>query len=258
MGGVVRRACSTLALLAAVLAVGQPAAAERPGGVRAEPCADPCAYVSVVRVGSGRVTSDLADTDQIDCGTKCSAFVHARYTSVVLAADGAFLRWDNCPDPQGTRCSLDLGDAPRYCVTAVFEGTGTVGDCSEGSPAPPPPPPPAGGQPAPEPRQPAWNARCTIVGTAGRDVLRGTAGSDVLCGRGGHDVIDARGGFDLLRGGAGDDRLVGRAGRDRLDGGRGDDLLLGGAARDELRGGPGHDRARAERGERRWSIERVL
>jgi len=64
---------------------------------------------------------------------------------------------------------------------------------------------------------------CTIVGTAGDDILNGTAGNDVICGLGGDDVIVGRGGDDILRGGPGNDRLIGGLGADTYDGGPGDD-----------------------------------
>jgi hypothetical protein len=76
---------------------------------------------------------------------------------------------------------------------------------------------------------------CTIVGTAGPDLLTGTPHGDVICGRGGNDVI---------RGLGGDDRLLGGPGNDRLIGGRGDDTLIGGAGADALRGGAGRNSCR--------------
>ncbi len=131
-----------------------------------------------------------------------------------------------------------------------------------GVPAPSPPPPAA--PPAPEtPPAPAATppvavavARCagvraTIVGTAGRDVIRGTRGRDVIAALGGDDVVRGGGGADMIclgpgddraLGGAGDDALLGGAGADRLDGGAGRDLVRGGAGRDRLVGGAGTDR----------------
>jgi len=91
---------------------------------------------------------------------------------------------------------------------------------------------------------------CTIVGTAGRDVLRGTSGVDVICGRGGADRIKGLAGDDIIRGGGGSDRLAGGSGNDKiaggngtdvLKGGRGDDILNGGQGRDTCRGGAGRD-----------------
>jgi Ca2+-binding RTX toxin-like protein len=92
--------------------------------------------------------------------------------------------------------------------------------------------------------------RATIVGTAGRDVLRGTPRRDVIVARGGNDVVRGLGGDDVLCGGPGRDRLSGGkgfdvadagAGGDRVDGGAGDDQLGGAAGRDRVRGGAGSD-----------------
>jgi uncharacterized delta-60 repeat protein len=106
----------------------------------------------------------------------------------------------------------------------------------------PPPATPSGGPPAVAPR--CGGRAATIVGTAGRDVLRGTRRADVIVALGGADRVLARGGNDLVCGGAGNDRLSGGAGRDRLLGEGGRDRLLGGGGRDRLVGGPGRDRAR--------------
>lgn len=57
-------------------------------------------------------------------------------------------------------------------------------------------------------------ARCTITGTGGNDVLHGTGRDDVICGLGGNDVIHGK---------AGDDVLIGRAGKGRVVGGTGKD-----------------------------------
>jgi len=97
--------------------------------------------------------------------------------------------------------------------------------------------------------------RATIVGTAGRDVLRGTRRADVIVALGGNDVVrSARGndvvcggpGNDRVTGGPGDDRLAGESGRDRLLGNAGNDRLTGGGGRDTCLGGSGRDRASCE------------
>jgi Ca2+-binding RTX toxin-like protein len=87
----------------------------------------------------------------------------------------------------------------------------------------------------------------TIVGTAGKDVLRGTRGADVIAGLGGNDRIAAVKGNDTVCGGAGNDVLSGGAGRDRLFGGPGNDRLAGGAGRDTCLGGRGRNRVTCER-----------
>ena len=74
---------------------------------------------------------------------------------------------------------------------------------------------------------------CTIVGTAGNDVLVGTAHADRICGLGGNDRLVGNGGDDVLRG---DD------GNDVLSGGLGNDTVFGGSGRDTLAGDDGNDR----------------
>ena len=128
---------------------------------------------------------------------------------------------------------------------------------------------------------------CTIVGTAGNDVLVGTGHKDVICGLGGKDTIRGRGGNDILKGAGGNDKLIGGRGADTLLGGPRADTLLGGAGndtltgnggkdvlkgeggadflrakdgvRDTVNGGLGSDRARLDRGlDRLLSVERLL
>jgi hypothetical protein len=88
----------------------------------------------------------------------------------------------------------------------------------------------------------ATKAGCTIVGTAGPDVLVGTSGDDVICGRGGDDRLTGKGGDDELRGGRGDDEMFGGPGADLLRGESGKDSLTGGRGDDYLRGGRNDDR----------------
>lgn len=107
---------------------------------------------------------------------------------------------------------------------------------------------------APVPPAPAvptcHGQEATIVGTAGKDVLRGTQGRDVIVGLGGDDVIDGRGGDDLvcggpgndvIQGGYGDDRVYGQSGSDVINGGPGDDRISGGQGTDVMAGGGGRD-----------------
>ena len=84
-------------------------------------------------------------------------------------------------------------------------------------------------------------AACTIIGTAGNDVLVGTPGDDFICGVGGDDVLIGFAGDDVLLGGTGRDVLEGYGGDDVLAGGRGYDLLIGGRGFDSLNGGRGVD-----------------
>jgi uncharacterized delta-60 repeat protein len=88
--------------------------------------------------------------------------------------------------------------------------------------------------------------RATIVGTAGRDVLRGTSRADVIVALGGNDVVRAAKGNDIVCGGPGNDTLTGGSGRDRLIGDAGNDRLTGGGGRDICLGGSGRDRASCE------------
>jgi hypothetical protein len=109
-------------------------------------------------------------------------------------------------------------------------------------------PAPAGPAPAAPPPGPA---RCTIVGTAGADVLAGTPGRDVICGLGGKDLLIGRAGRDVL---------IGGAGADVLRGGRGRDVFYARDRRmDRLNGGAGADRARVDRRkDTKKSIESVF
>lgn len=103
------------------------------------------------------------------------------------------------------------------------------------------------------------DAPCTVMGTAGADVLRGTTGKDVLCGLGGNDRLSGLGGNDVLVGGPGSDRLTGGGGADTLRGGGGGDTLLArDGARDVVNGGAGTDRARADAADRLRLVERRL
>ena len=59
-----------------------------------------------------------------------------------------------------------------------------------------------------QPPEADWEGNeCTIVGSAGPDVLYGTAGDDVICGLGGDDVILPSMGFDRIDGGDGKDMV---------------------------------------------------
>jgi Ca2+-binding RTX toxin-like protein len=66
---------------------------------------------------------------------------------------------------------------------------------------------------------------CTVLGTAGNDVLAGSDGNDVICGLGGDDRLDGKGGDDLLLGGDGDDILLAGPGADVMRGGGGLDTV---------------------------------
>lgn len=80
-----------------------------------------------------------------------------------------------------------------------------------------PPAPPARPLPRPGGQPPANVVRCaglrvTIVGAAGRDVIRGTRGRDVMAALGGSDTVRGLGGNDIVCAGAGDDVVIGGSG----------------------------------------------
>jgi Ca2+-binding RTX toxin-like protein len=97
------------------------------------------------------------------------------------------------------------------------------------------------------------------VGTDAKETLNGTGGTDVIFGRNGRNTINGFGGNDLLCGGNGDDWLLGGEGNDilvgqngndvldgmddddQLDAGGGNDTMFGRAGSDSLRGGSGRD-----------------
>jgi Ca2+-binding RTX toxin-like protein len=88
---------------------------------------------------------------------------------------------------------------------------------------------------------------CTIIGTAGPDVLFGSAGPDVICGLGGNDQLYGGNGNDVLLGGAGNDYLEGGAGHDTLLMGPGRDGFRSyDGTRDVVDGGPGVDNGWAD------------
>ena len=99
-------------------------------------------------------------------------------------------------------------------------------------------------------RRQSVGVRCSLVATAGNDVIVGTSGNDVICAGRGNDVVTAKGGNDTVFGGPGRDTLRGNAGADRLfgeggedvinssDGVSGNDLVDGGAGSDTCNGDP--------------------
>jgi Ca2+-binding RTX toxin-like protein len=91
---------------------------------------------------------------------------------------------------------------------------------------------------------PAWQPRCSHIGTSGRDVLRGTLADDRLCGFVGPDVLSGGAGRDGLYGGDGDDVIRSRD--------RSFDIVGCGAGRDEVVADPvdlvGVDCERTRRG----------
>jgi Glucose / Sorbosone dehydrogenase/RTX calcium-binding nonapeptide repeat (4 copies) len=72
----------------------------------------------------------------------------------------------------------------------------------------------------------------TIVGAAGKDVLKGTPRKDVMVGLGGNDTLSGLAGNDIICSGSGNDTLKGGAGKDQLHGQKGKDVCKGGKGRD--------------------------
>ena len=94
-------------------------------------------------------------------------------------------------------------------------------------------------------------AKNTLNGSSGPDLILGLGGNDKLNGKGGDDVLCSGDGVDLLLGGDGNDYLDGGSGNDVLNGGKGDydsltagdgnDVLLDGDGVLSVQGGPGND-----------------
>jgi hypothetical protein len=212
--------------------------------------------VSVAGSGAGTVTGQ-----GIACPGDCSqSYLNDAAVALTAApASGShFAGWSGAC--AGTSATCDLTMNAGKSVTATFTADPAGDDGSSG-----------GGSSDPGGRSgfPGALPGCTVVGTAGDDVLTGTRGRDVICGLGGKDRLTGGTGNDVLRGGAGADRLHGRAGVDRLIGGAGADRLAGGRGRDilyardglrdRLDGGAGSDRARVDRRKDvRSSIESVF
>lgn len=156
------------------------------------------------------------------------------------AAGFSFAGWSGACTGAAPACDLTM--TAGTSVSAVF----TVKPAEPGSDS------------SPAPTQ--VPGRCTVVGTAGADLLTGTRRRDVICGLDGNDTLIGAAGDDVLAGGSGRDRLVGGLGADRLAGGRGRDVLYArDLYKDRLNGGPGADRARVDRRQDvRTSIESVL
>ena len=177
---------------------------------------DPGPGTDTVSAGDGadQIAARDGQADQVVCGAGADSVVSDRRSLDVVNADCDSV--DALPEPlqpvgRGTR-----HPAAGHGWTGAVRA-GTVPRCQ--------------------------GRRATIVGTAGKDVLRGTRRADVIVGLGGNDRISAARGNDLVCGGAGNDRVSGGSGRDRLLGESGRDRLSGGAGRDRCSGGPGRDRA---------------
>lgn len=86
------------------------------------------------------------------------------------------------------------------------------------------------------------DARDTIQGTDGSDVIWGGAGGDYVRGWGGADTIFGEAGADIIRGDDNGDKIYGGAGEDTLHAGQGTDRISGGDDDDFITGGDGWDK----------------
>jgi Ca2+-binding RTX toxin-like protein len=175
--------------------------------------------VSVAGSGAGSVTGA-----GIACPGDCSQsyLKDAAVALTVAPASGShFAGWSGACSGTSATCDLTMNAGKSVTATFTADPAGDGGSSGGGSSDPGGPSGFSGALP-----------RCTVVGTAGDDVLAGTRGRDVICGLGGKDT---------LTGGGANDVLIGAAGADHLTGGRGNDVLIGGAGADVLRGGRGRD-----------------
>lgn len=88
----------------------------------------------------------------------------------------------------------------------------------------------------------------TVLGDAGRDVIRLGAGDDFVNGAFDNDVVNGGAGDDWIRTGTGNDRIGGGPGNDKLVGTDGADTIYGGFGSDSIYGGNGADRLYARDG----------
>lgn len=159
------------------------------------------------------ITGDAPDGGQVNIGS---------YTPL---AGEALYNADIEPDTDGD----GFGDITQDSCPA---DASTQGDCSRRSP--------------PEAIIDKTPIRChgqkaTLVGKAGKDVLKGTKRADVIVAHDGDDTIKALSGDDLVCAGKGKDMVLGGPGKDFLFGQGGADTLRGGPGKDKLLGGAGKD-----------------
>ncbi|MEJ7742640.1 MAG: hypothetical protein WKF73_08905 [Nocardioidaceae bacterium] len=161
-----------------------------------------------------------------------------------FSPDGSQIAFNSNRDGDYALYSLDVSTVPQPAISGTTASrapdTGSVADRATVSLITSTYAQGADWQSLPRPRALA----CTLVGSAGPDVLYGNASADVLCGRAGDDSLRGHGGSDILRGNRGGDNLLAGRGSDRLFGGSGADTLesddgIGG--NDRVDGGPGHD-----------------
>jgi RTX calcium-binding nonapeptide repeat (4 copies) len=183
-------------------------------------------------VAAGEVVAPAADEVVAADGVAAAAGDVVAADGVVAAADEVVAPRDEVVAPGD-----DLGGAPPAAppraAAAPLVSASTAQD--QPPPAEPAPQPPPTSDPscvfpqyhpalADEPCD-VLASDCTVLGTAGPDILIGGATADLICGLGGDDEID---------GGDGHDSILGGDGNDRITGGPGADCLLGQAGEDEF------------------------
>lgn len=213
--GARRSALLVLSMLAALVAVAQPAAAQ--DAVAEVSCAGQVA--TIVGTTPGTINGTAGDdvivgtsgADTINAGAGNDVVCGLGGADVIIGGPGRdIIRGDNGPDDirSGRGNDLVWGGAGNDNIRAGF-GIDVV----------------FGGP----------NAD-TIAGGPGNDVVRGGNGNDTVSGSNGSDLVEGGNGADVLAGGAGNDFIRGGAGNDDLTGGNGrGDRLQGGGGTDVCR-----------------------
>jgi 5'-nucleotidase/UDP-sugar diphosphatase len=206
-----RSAILVLAMLAALVAIAQPAAAQTTSRVS---CAGQLA--SIVGQSPGEIMGTAGDdvivgtpgADMIIAGAGNDVVCGGGGADVILGGPGRdIILGENGPDDirSGNGNDLVWGGSGNDMIRLGF-------------------------------------GRDTAFGGPNADTIAGGPGNDVVRGGSGNDMVFGSNGSDLVEGGNGDDVLGGGAGNDYIRGGAGDDDLTGGNGRgDGLQGGPGTD-----------------
>ena len=206
-----RSAILVLAMLAALVAIAQPAAAQTTSRVS---CAGQLA--SIVGQSPGEIMGTAGDdvivgtpgADMIIAGAGNDVVCGGGGADVILGGPGRdIILGENGPDDirSGNGNDLVWGGSGNDMIRLGF-------------------------------------GRDTAFGGPNADTIAGGPGNDVVRGGSGNDMVFGSNGSDLVEGGNGDDVLGGGAGNDYIRGGAGDDDLTGGNGRgDRLQGGPGID-----------------
>ncbi len=217
--GVKRSLISILGLLAAFIAVAQPAAAQSDDSP-VPTCRGVEATISGEGVIDGTDGDDVivgsSSADTIDGGAGNDIICGGGGADVIVGGPGSdIIQGDNGADTISGNQGRDFiaGGAGNDVIFGGF-GNDVVSGGSNAD---------------------------TVLGGPGQDIVRGGAGNDTVAGGKGADLAEGGGGDDVVRGGAGNDTVRGNAGDDELVGGSG--------KRDRLNGGPGADEC-TDRGSR--------